>query len=148
MKDLNGNTIQAGDIVEIRNAYFKNDNGFWFVEQDGTNEAYLGKDLTLKKICKNGKISKSKKSICFYPLKSFVNDAVKRYEADEWNKENATIQISKKIKNDEVLRFFEEKKQEHAEALEYYEIRGYGEAWTEPHKMNVDYCERTIKRLA
>ena len=68
MKDKNGIKLQAGDIVEIKNAYFKNDNGFWYVEQDGSNKAYLSDDsqLTLKRIGKTGKISTAKYSTSFY----------------------------------------------------------------------------------
>ena len=32
MLDKNGVELQAGMVVEITGAYFKNDNGFWFVE--------------------------------------------------------------------------------------------------------------------
>ena len=85
MLDKNGIRINAGDIVQISGAYFKNDNGFYYVEQDGTNPGYLMDDtqVTLKKICRNGKISTTKYSTCFFPIGVFVSDPKKRAAANE-----------------------------------------------------------------
>lgn len=145
--DINGALIQAGDIVEIKNAYFKNDNGFWFVEEDGTDESYLGKDLVLKKIGKTGKVSTSKGNIAFWPLAIFTSDSYKRAAGNAWNKENATIELASKVKNDQVIDFFKSELAANKEQIEYYEIRGYAESFTEPHRKKIEYCERTLKRI-
>lgn len=146
--DKNGNMIQAGDIVEIKNAYFKNDNGFWFVEEDGTNEAYLGKDLTLKKIGKTGKISTGKYRIAFWPLVAYTSDRSKNYEAKAWNKENATIEITNKVSNLQVIDYFENELKNHEESKQYYEWHGYGEGWTKPHEQNIEYLTKALARMA
>lgn len=149
MKDKNGIKLHAGDIVEIKNAYFKNDNGFWYVEQDGSNKAYLSDDseLTLKKIGKTGKISTAKYSTSFYPLVSFTNDRVKRYEANAWNAEHATIEKVDTVDQSQVIAAFQNELNETKESYNWHEIRGYGSAWLDPLKNNIEYLERSLARL-
>ena len=65
--------LKAGDIVKIENAYFKNDNGLFFVTHCPEDAGWLGKDYSLTKICKNGRISKRKYNLSSWPLCSFVN---------------------------------------------------------------------------
>lgn len=59
MLDKNGVEIKTGDVVEIRGAYFKNDNGFWWAENSAGDPNWTGKDYSLRKISKTGKISKA-----------------------------------------------------------------------------------------
>lgn len=145
--DKNGTIIQAGDIVEIKGAFFRNDNGFWYVEQDGTNPAYLGTDLALYKIGKTGKISTAKHNLAFWPLKSYTSDRAKNAEANDWNKTNATIEITNKVSNAQVIEAFQKLVAEYKEAAEYYEMRGYGEAWTKPNTDNAEYYSRALERM-
>lgn len=93
MTDKNGKQIRTGDIVRISNAYFKNDNGLYYVENSPGDPSWLGKDHCLKKICKSGKISTAKYNICFWPICCFVSDRSKSAEANRWNKEHAEIEI-------------------------------------------------------
>lgn len=109
MLDKNGVELKAGMVVEITGAYFKNDNGFWFVENAPGDPSWCGSDCCLKKISKTGKISVAKHNICFWPIGVFVSDRCKAAEADRWNKANAQIEI-KAIKNmAEVVAHFEAK---------------------------------------
>lgn len=92
MKDKNGKELTTGQIVEIRNAYFKSDNGLFFVEKSPGDPWYIGSDITLKRINRNGKLSKTN-PIQFWPICIFVSDHKKRYEGNSWNKQHATIEI-------------------------------------------------------
>lgn len=98
MLDKNGVEIRTGCIVEITGAYFKNDNGLYFVQRSPGDPSWCGQDYSLKKISKAGKISKAKYSLCFWPIAVFVSDRCKAAEADHWNKANAKIEV-KEIKN-------------------------------------------------
>ena len=145
--DKNGTTIQAGDIVEIKGAFFKNDNGFWYVDQDSTNPAYLGTGLTLYKIGKTGKISTSKGRIAFWPLFCCTSNRAKNAEANDWNKTNATIEITNKVSNAQVIEAFQKLVAEYKDAAEYYEMRGYGEAWIKPNMDNAEYYGKALERM-
>lgn len=99
MLDKNGVEIKTGDVVEIRGAYFKNDNGFWYVENSAGDPNWTGKDYSLRKISKTGKISKASRNICFWPIMIVTNNWAKRAEAKAWNQEHATIEVKKEIAN-------------------------------------------------
>lgn len=98
MVDKNGVELQAGMVVEITGAYFKNDNGFWFVDCAPGDPSWSGSQCSLKKISKTGKLSVAKHNICFWPISVFVSDRFKAAEAMRWNKDHAQIEV-KKIKN-------------------------------------------------
>lgn len=98
MLDKNGVEIQTGQVVEITGAYFKTDNGFWFVEKAPGDPSWCGSDYCLKKISKFGRISTAKHNTCFWPISTFVNDRLKTAEACRWNREHAQIEV-KAIKN-------------------------------------------------
>ena len=107
MLDKNGVEILTGMVVEITGAYFKNDNGLWFVENSPGDPSWCSSDHCLKKISKAGKVSVAKHNLCFWPIGVFVSDRCKRAEAVRWNREHAQIEV-KKIKNvAEVVAFFE-----------------------------------------
>ena len=107
MLDKNGVEILTGMVVEITGAYFKNDNGFWFVENSPGDPSWCSSDHCLKTISKAGKVSVAKHNLCFWPIGVFVSDRCKRAEAVRWNREHAQIEV-KKIKNvAEVVAFFE-----------------------------------------
>lgn len=148
MKDINNIELKAGDIVQIKNAYFKNDNGFWFIEQDGTNKAYLAHDsLTLKKIGKRGKISKAKYNLNFFPLQAYCSDREKAAAAYEWNEKNATIEKVDFVDNTEVIEEFANELKGYEESIEYYEIRGYSESYIAPYKDHVEYLRNALENL-
>lgn len=98
MTDKNGIEIKTGDIVEITGAYFKRDNGLYFVDNSPGDPNWRGNDHCLKKISKAGKISKTKYNICFWPIMVTVNGP-KYYEAKRWNAENAAIEVKPALAN-------------------------------------------------
>lgn len=91
--DINGKEITTGAVVEIRNAYFKADNGLYFVEHSPSDPTWSGTSHSLNKLCRNGKISATKYSTAFYPLATFTNSREKRIEAAEHNSKYAEIEI-------------------------------------------------------
>lgn len=148
MKDKNDVQIKAGDIVRIEGAFFKNDNGLYYVEQDGTNKVYRGGDsLTLYKICKNGKLSTAKHNICFFPIHSTVSDAIKTAQANAWNKEHATIEVVYNVDNSNVIERFEEEARRAKEASDYYKLRGYSESYTKCYDYSFEYYHAAAERM-
>lgn len=109
MTDKNGRNIMTGDVVRISGAYFKNDNGLYYVDSSAGDANWSGSDHCLKKICKNGKISTAKYNICWWPISVFTNDRAKRAEANAWNREHAEIEIVDGIDRTEIAKYFREK---------------------------------------
>ena len=109
MTDKNGIEIKTGMIVEITGAYFKSDNGFYFVAAAPGDPGWYGRDYSLRKISKRGKVSTAKNSIGFWPIFVTVGGAFKAAEARNWNREHAAIEV-KAIENmAEVAGYFREK---------------------------------------
>lgn len=106
MKDKNGIEIKTGMIVKISNAYFKNDNGLYFVTRVPGDPSWCGSDCSLRKISKTGKISTSKYNICFWPICVFVSDRWKSAAAKEWNAEHAEIEVTQVASMAEVKAHF------------------------------------------
>ena len=126
MFDKNGHEIKTGDIVEITGAYFKNDNGLYFVDNSPGDPNWSGKDHCLHKISKTGRISKAKYNICFWPIMNTVSNWANRCEANAWNTEHAQIEV-KTIKNmEEVAQHFEDKAEEMTEQIKW-EAYNFGE---------------------
>lgn len=130
MLDKNGVEIKTGDVVEIRGAYFKNDNGFWYVENSAGDPNWTGKDYSLRKISKTGKISKASRNICFWPIMIVTNNWAKRAEAKAWNQEHATIEVKKDIDRKEIANHFIEQAEEMDDQIRYSEYN-FGSQETE-----------------
>lgn len=92
MNEFKGNEFKTGDVVRIQNAYFKNDNGLYFVEHSPGDPSWCGRDYCLRKVSKTGKPSTAKYNLCFWPISSCVSNYQKNVEARVWNRENATIE--------------------------------------------------------
>lgn len=107
MLDKNGTEIKTGDIVEITGAYFKKDNGYYFVCCVPGDVFWSGSDCCLVHISKSGKISRAKHKFCFWPIDTFVSDWVKRAEAREWNERHAQIEVKTGINLSEIIAFFQ-----------------------------------------
>lgn len=120
MLDKNGIEIKTGDVVEITGAYFKNDNGFYYVEHSAGDPGWSGNDHSLRKISKRGKISKAKHNICFWPISIFTNSFETRITAKAWNEEHATIEVKTDINRAEIAEYFQEKAEGMDEQIEYY----------------------------
>ena len=149
MKDKNGIKLQAGDVVEIKGAYSKRENGFWYVEEDGTNKAFLGdgSNIWLKKISKSGKISTSKYNITEWPLRSMVNGRFKRMEANDWNEKHATIEKVDNIDQSQIITVFEDELKKQKETYRHYELQGYGSDYLKSISNEMEYIERSLARL-
>lgn len=126
MFDKNGREIKTGDVVRISNAYFKNDNHLYYVENAPGDPNWCGRDLSLRKISKAGKISKAKYNICFWPISAYVNDSWKRAEADEWNRENAVIELVEGVNSKEIEDLFREEASNYEERYKH-EALYYGD---------------------
>ena len=120
MTDKNNREMKTGDIVKIENAYFKNDNGLYFIEHTPGDRSWCGSDYSLRKICKNGRISSAKYSITFWPLSAVTNDREKNAAAREHNKNNATIEIVYTVDRSQVIEHFESEATAAAETAENY----------------------------
>ena len=95
MNDKNNRTMKTGDVVEITGAYFKNDNGLYFVEHTPGDPNWIGRDHCLRRIKRNGELSTAKDNICFWPISAYVNSRDKQAAANEWNREHAEIEIKR-----------------------------------------------------
>lgn len=93
MNDKNNRPMKTGDVVEITGAYFKNDNGLYFVEHTPGDPNWSGRDHCLRRIKRNGELSTAKDNICFWPISAYVNSRDKRAAANQWNREHAEIEI-------------------------------------------------------
>ncbi len=120
MTDKNGIEIKTGNIVEITGAYFKNDNGIYFVEHSAGDPGWSGSGHSLRKISKRGKISKAKHNICFWPIGIFTNSFETRITAKAWNEEHATIEVKTDIDWAEITVYFQEKAESMDEQIDYY----------------------------
>lgn len=109
MLDKNGAEIKTGAIVKITGAYFKNDNGLYFVQASPGDPSWCGSDCSLKRISKAGKISTAKYSHCFWPIGIFVSNRVKAAEARQWNAKHAEIEVVELKNMEEVAAYFQKK---------------------------------------
>ena len=146
MLDKNGIEIKTGDIVKIENGYFKNTNGYYYVEYAPGDTGWNGKYCSLHKIKRNGQISTAKYSTHSWPLMSFVNDYFKGKEADAYNKEHATIEIMNNIDKTEVIKHFKDEADKYEALAEHFEM--YGEpANYKMAKERHDFLRNVIGRM-
>ena len=126
MLDKNNREIKTGDIVRITGAYFKNDNGLYFVQNSPDDPNWTGNYHSLKKISKNGKISTAKYNLGSYPISVYVSNWEKRILAKEHNEKYAEIEVITGIDKTEIINHFTEE----ANSLDYqikYALYNYGE---------------------
>ncbi len=106
MNDKNNRPMKTGDVVEITGAYFKNDNGLYFVEHTPGDPNWSGRDHCLRRIKRNGELSTAKDNICFWPISAYVNSRDKRAAANQWNQEHAEIEIKRFPNTAHIAKFF------------------------------------------
>lgn len=114
--DKNGKEIRTGMIVKISNAYFKNDNGLYFVHRQPGDPTWIGAELSLTGINKNGTLSKSR-TVAFWPLMAFTCDRMKNALCREWNDRHAEIEIVDGINTEYMLDEFRKEAEEEADEL-------------------------------
>lgn len=141
MLDKNGIEMKTGMIVEISGAYFKNDNGLYFIDRSPGDAGWSGRDYSLKKISKAGKISKAKYSLAFWPLVSYVSDRYKTAAANAWNSEYAAIEVVTIPNMSEVKAHFQSEANEARGYLAEYKIR-----WPDDEKSISIYRDTMIHR--
>lgn len=123
-----GAEFRTGDVVRISGAYFKNDNGLYFVSRSPGDPNYCGRDYTLRKIGKTGKISRARGgNVGFWPVLCFVNDAWKKAVANDWNAENAKIERATVVKTDGIAGYFDSRAAEDDIMLDYFRENGWDE---------------------
>lgn len=108
MKDKNGTEIKTGMIVEITGAFFKNDNGLYFVTASPGDRFWNGNEHCLTRISKAGKVSTAKYRICFWPISVFGGSQARRVEARAWNKDHAEIEVKQIGNMEEVIAHFQD----------------------------------------
>lgn len=136
MLDKNGVEIRTGDVVKISNAYFKNDNGLYYVEYSPGDLSWSGTAYSLHKVKRNGQISTAKYSIAFWPLVSFTNNREKNIASREWNKVHATIEIVTGIDPTYIIEHFREEAENNAESS-----KQYGYRWGDSSEWAVKYAD-------
>ena len=92
MVDKNGVEMKTGDIVRVSGAYFKNDNGLWFIERSPGDPTWCGSSYSLWKLKRNGQPSTAVAHLCSWPIAIFTNSWATRNEAKRWNEEHAEIE--------------------------------------------------------
>ena len=53
MLDKKGVEIRTGQVVKVTGAFFKNDNGLYFVDHSPGDPSWSGSDYSLKKVCRS-----------------------------------------------------------------------------------------------
>ena len=126
MVDKNGRAMTTGQIVKIENAYFKVDNGLYFIEHTPGDYNWTGNYFSLRKIKRNGEISTAKYSLGSWPIKIYTNDASKRADGNAHNAKYATIEIIDNIPTNHIKKHFMECAENMVDLLNDYKWR-FGE---------------------
>nr|WP_325297104.1 hypothetical protein [uncultured Dysosmobacter sp.] len=148
MTDKNGVELKTGQIVEIAGAYFKNDNGLWFIAHSPGDPCWTGSDYSLHRVAKSGRPSTAKDNLGFWPICIFTNDRAKRYEGNAWNKEHATIEVKDGIKTDGIKAYFEKEAAEHAQEIRRLVwIFGRNTEAAEPHRRAEDFLRGLLAEI-
>lgn len=149
MTDKNGVEILTGHIVRITGAYFKNDNGLYFVRHSPGDPSWLGHDHSMTHISPKGKISTAKYRIGFWPIIVTTNSRQKRAEAMTWNEEHAQIEVVTINDTSEVEAFFRSKAADLAETHHDYALR-FGEESEDAQRCKalMEHCIAVADRIA
>lgn len=109
MMDKNGREIRTGDVVRVSNAYFKNDNGLYFVAHSPGDRSWCGNDYSLRKICRDGSLSVAKYNVSFWPLVACCSDRMKNALARDWNRDHAEIEVIDTVDRSAIRDYFAKK---------------------------------------
>ena len=122
MRDKNGREMKTGDVVRITGAYFKNSNGYYFIDRTPGDVSWCGRDYSLRRICKDGTISRARYNLEFWPLTSYCSNNAKNIAAREHNRDHAMIEIVDNIDKTEIIMHFETEAAREEEAASYYAL--------------------------
>lgn len=148
MRDKNGKEMITGQAVKIENAYFKNDNGFYFITNSPGDATWCGSDYGLIKIAKSGKISTASGNVGFWPLTAFVNSREKRIACREHNKQFATIEIIEGVPTENIVEYFNYKSELEKGSLKR-SIWDFGEDSNvvKTSKAIIEHYEKVVERI-
>ena len=148
LKDVNGVEMRTGDIVEITGGYYKHDNGLYFVRHSPGDVSWRGSDYSLRRICKNGKLSKAINNINFWPIFVSTNSEYERMKAKEHNEKYAKIEIRKGIEKTYIIEHLQIEVDDYKKSLEMLESM-YSSEYPESKRVasRIDFLEDVIARL-
>lgn len=141
MKDCNGCEIKAGDVVKIDGAYFKHQNGYFFVERDGSGSINRKGHILLHRISKFGQISNKSDCILDYPF-DFDQMCAKK-----WNNKNAKIEIVHSIDMREVIIYFKREYELADFDAKWARVYGKPDGVIEELKKEADWFKSINERL-
>lgn len=133
MTDRNGKQLMTGMTVKITGAYFKKDNGTYFITDAAGDVTWEGRELALMKVSKAGKISRTRYNLGFWPLCSFINDRIKAKEARAHNEEFAAIEAVEVKSNAEIVAYFKDLAEKEEKKIER-DSRLFGEESEEVYR--------------
>ncbi len=139
--------LRTGDIVEIKGAYFKSDNGLWFIRRAPGDADWSGSECSLLRLCKDGKISRRANNRTFWPLICFVNDRDKKAEAKAWNERNATIRVRTDIESKYVADYFREEADKADKTFRYFKMHYEFGEYASQKKALADFFSRVAERI-
>lgn len=108
MKDKNNIEMRTGDIVKVSGAYTKRHNGYFLIIHTPGDCCWLGSDYCLKRLKRNGELSKGSYTTQFWPLTYFSNNRNHNAAAREHDEKNATIEVVTNINTDSITEYFKE----------------------------------------
>lgn len=135
MQDKNGIEMKTGMVVEIKGAFFKKDNGKYFIDNTPGDPTWCGNDYSLYRIKRNGELAKSN-HICFWPICSFVSDKSKNAEAKAWNTKHATIEVIEFENMQHIKEYFEDHAERMRNSADYDKLH-FGED-SNPYKKTIN----------
>lgn len=134
--------LVEGDVVEISGAYFKSDNGLFFVTRIG--ETWNGApDVSLHKVGKTGKVIKNGSNS--WPLRSYVSSPEKRHEARKHNRNHAKLTRATVADLGGIAEYFRNKAEQEAESIKRQEAN----SWTisDAQREEVERLRRVCARF-
>lgn len=140
--NTNKNTVDAlrlGDVVEISGAYFKTDNGLYFVTDTGA----AGGSLWLHKIGKTGKVLAS--GSASWPLVSYCSDDRKCRAARLHNKDHAKLSRAEGVPLEGVAEWIRDTAAQMAEQIESETRRGW--TVTDAERARLDELRKACARF-
>lgn len=148
MKDTNGIEMETGMIVEIKDAYFKNDNGLWFIDNTPGDPNWCGDEYSLHKLCKNGKPSTARHKVAFWPLCSFCSDPSRNAAAKEYNEDHAKIIVRTDITTSFLVDYFAEKAESAQKTLDWERRMGHSPKVLAAEEKCVEHYAAVASKLA
>lgn len=147
MLDKNGIEIKTGDAVRISGAYFKNDNGLFFITHSPGDPFWNGNYHALKRLCSNGKLSAGRSGSSSWPIAVYTNSRLKRAVATEHNKINAKIEIIHDLPTHSRIKYFKQQIKEYEDLVNGYELPWFSGKDLEGVEASIKNYKEIVERL-